>query len=161
MKIRVYIILVALSLLIFASTNLTLGLTEDGSVQQTSQVGSDTDTQWRWGEVVSLDPQNKTLTIKYLDFDTDQEKDLVLVADDSTAYENVKSLQDIQLKDTLSVDFIVSDSKNIAKNISKEKAEDSTTPTGPGEDKITVEEAQADQSTSSQPEPAAAPSLAN
>ena len=77
MKIRLYIILGVLFLLIFGNLNLGLVLANSGSIgveqpqpvgssQQAFQVEGDTDTQWRWGEVVSLDPQNKTLTIKYL-----------------------------------------------------------------------------------------------
>lgn len=79
-------------------------------------------TQWVWGEVVNLDSAAKTVTLKYLDYETDQEKELVLVADDKTVLENIKSLDEIKLKDTLSVDYITGlDGKNIAKNINLEK----------------------------------------
>ncbi len=80
--------------------------------------------QWVWGEIVSVDAAKNEFTIKYLDYETDQEKEMVLAADNKTAYENAQSLADIQPKDTLSIDYIVTaDGKNIAKNISVEKAE--------------------------------------
>jgi len=80
------------------------------------------DTRWAWGAVINLDIEAKTVTIKYLDYETDQEKDLLLVIDDKTAFENVKGLEEIKTNDTLSVDYAVGpDSRNIAKNISLEK----------------------------------------
>jgi len=79
------------------------------------------DTQWVWGEVTSTDIQAKSLTLKYLDYEADQEKNIVLTVDDNTAYENIKSIDEIKEKDVLSVDYLIVDGKNIAKNISLEK----------------------------------------
>ncbi len=80
------------------------------------------DMQWAWGEVTNLDNQAKTVTLKHLDYETDQEKELVLVVDEKTALENIKDFNELKLKDTLSVDYILGeDNKNIAKNISFEK----------------------------------------
>lgn len=88
------------------------------------------DTQWVWGEVVNFDIQNKTVTVKYLDYETDQEKEIIIASDDKTAYENLKSIDDLKLKDTVSIDYIVGiDGRNTAKNISLEKAEE-TMPVG-------------------------------
>lgn len=78
--------------------------------------------QWAWGEVTAIDPQAKTVTLKYLDYETDQEKDLVLNIDEKTAFDNIKALEDIKVKDTLSVDYTAgNDGKNTAKSISYEK----------------------------------------
>ncbi len=78
--------------------------------------------QWVWGEVINLDAQSKTFTLKYLDYENDQEKELALVVDENTAYENMKNFDEIKLKDTLSVDYkVASDGKNLAKDISLEK----------------------------------------
>jgi len=80
--------------------------------------------QWVWGEVVSVDAQSKTIAVKYLDYETDQEKDMTINVDDKTLYDNVKSLDGIAPKDTLSIDYIVTaDNLNLARNISKEAAE--------------------------------------
>jgi len=78
--------------------------------------------QWVWGEVVSLDSQAKTLVLKYLDYETDQEKELALIVDEKTTYENIKSFDEIKVKDILSIDYAAGlEDKNIAKNISLEK----------------------------------------
>lgn len=80
--------------------------------------------QWLWGEVVSVDADTRQLAIKYFDYETDAEKDITVNTDEKTTFENVKSIIEIKPFDTLSVDYIVSaDGKNIATNISVEKAE--------------------------------------
>ncbi|MHB8154500.1 MAG: hypothetical protein ACYDFR_00395 [Candidatus Omnitrophota bacterium] len=90
------------------------------SDQQPTQ--KETDMQWAWGEVTNLDNQANTVTLKYLDYETDQEKDLVLVVDEKTTFENIKDFNELKLKDTLSIDYTVgANNKNIAKNISFEK----------------------------------------
>lgn len=81
--------------------------------------------QWLWGEVVSADFQKNELLIKYLDYDTDQEKQITICADDKTTYENIKTILEIKPTDIVSVDYIIgADGKNIARNISVEKAEE-------------------------------------
>lgn len=95
-------------------------------VDQQAAPKSGNETQWAWGEVTNLDAQAKTLTLKYLDYETDQEKDLVLAVDEKTVFENIKSLDEIKINDTLSIDYAVgSDGKNIAKNINFEKPDSS------------------------------------
>lgn len=87
------------------------------------------DLQWAWGELVSIDSQAQTITLKYLDYDTDQEKELVLAVDDKTTFENIKDFSELKVKDTLSIDYVVdADNRNIAKNISFEKTDDSSVP---------------------------------
>jgi hypothetical protein len=87
---------------------------------------NENDTQWTWGEVVNLDSAGKTITLKYLDYETDQEKDIVLAVDEKTVFENIKSFEEIKIKDTLSIDYTVgSDGKNMAKNISLESPDSS------------------------------------
>ncbi len=82
---------------------------------------NENDTQWTWGEVVNLDGADKTITLKYLDYETDQEKDIVLIVDEKTTFENIKSFDEIKVKDTLSIDYMIGlDGKNIAKNVGLE-----------------------------------------
>jgi hypothetical protein len=82
---------------------------------------NENDTQWAWGEVTNLDSASKTITLKYLDYETDQEKNIAIVVDDKTTFENVKGLDEVKVKDTLSIDYIVGpDGKNIARNIGLE-----------------------------------------
>ena len=95
-------------------------------VDQQAAPKSENETQWAWGEVTNLDLQAKTLTLKYLDYETDQEKDLILAVDEKTVFENIKSLDEIKINDTLSIDYLVgADGKNIAKNINFEKPDSS------------------------------------
>lgn len=92
----------------------------DSLVRASAQ--NEADTQWAWGEVTNLDNLAKTLTLKYFDYETDQEKELVLAVDEKTAYENIKSFDEIKVKDTLSVDYAAGpENKNVAKNISLER----------------------------------------
>jgi hypothetical protein len=89
---------------------------------------AEAETQWLWGEAVSVAPQKNEVVVKYQDYDAEQEKEMTVAADDKTTFEEVKSLAEIQPKDILSVDYKVSaDGRNIAKNISVEKAESSET----------------------------------
>jgi hypothetical protein len=81
--------------------------------------------QWLWGEVSSLDSANKTLQVKYVDYDTDAEKQAAISVDEKTTFDNVKSLAEIKLQDTVSIDYIAgADGKNLAKNISVERVEE-------------------------------------
>jgi len=80
--------------------------------------------QWVWGEAVNLDPQNKLIMVKYLDYETDQEKEISIGVDDKTTFENIKDILEIKPQDMLSIDYVVTgEGKNIAKNISLEKPE--------------------------------------
>lgn len=82
--------------------------------------------QWVWGEVINTDAQNKAITVKYLDYETDQEKEIIINVNDKTTFENIKSIDEIKPKDTLSIDYTISpDGKNTATNISVERPEES------------------------------------
>jgi hypothetical protein len=97
------------------------------STPQQAPAQNENDTQWTWGEVVSLDSAAKTVTLKYLDYETDQEKNIVLAIDEKTTFENIKSFDEIKVKDTLSIDYTVApDGKNIAKNIGLESPDSSS-----------------------------------
>lgn len=92
------------------------------------------DLQWAWGEVVNLDPSVGTITLKYLDYETDQEKELQVVVDEKTTLENIKDLSELKIKDTLSIDYIAAaDNRNLAKNISLEKTDETSTAVMPDE----------------------------
>jgi hypothetical protein len=50
-----------------------------------------------------------------------QEKEVSVVADDKTAYNNIRNLTELKAKDVVSIDYIVvPGGKNIARNISVE-----------------------------------------
>lgn len=97
---------------------------EDGARPQESlNVVAESDIEWLWGEVTAVDPAAKIVTIKYLDYELDQEKEIVISTDDKTTYENIASFAEIKTSDTLSVDYSIAGQKNIARNISVEKAD--------------------------------------
>lgn len=84
----------------------------------------ETDVQWTWGEVVSVDAAARQITLKYLDYETDVEAQISMNTDENTGFENVASLAEIKPGDTVSVDYSVDlEGRNIAKNISVEKDE--------------------------------------
>jgi hypothetical protein len=132
MKLDKYLvlILIAASLILL---NAGLSLAQEGATStQASTVEqipapSEPEIQWLWGEVASVDITNKTLLVKYLDYETDSEKEMTINIDDKTTYENVKAIEEIKPLDTVSIDYIVdAEGKNIAKNISVEKPEGNT-----------------------------------
>lgn len=78
--------------------------------------------QWLWGEVVSVDAPGKKLTVKYLNYETDSEENMTIALDDKTVLENIQGLADLQPKDTLSIDYVMNTSgESIARNINLEK----------------------------------------
>ncbi|MCX5704832.1 MAG: hypothetical protein NTZ92_02050 [Candidatus Omnitrophica bacterium] len=86
---------------------------------------ADSEMQWLWGEAVTVDAEKKEILVRYQDYDTDEEKEMTIAANDKTGFENVRSLAQIQSQDTLSIDYkVTADGKNTAKNISVEKAQD-------------------------------------
>jgi hypothetical protein len=123
---------VALGILfLLISLNQGSGFSQEETAQPQAAVAADVsiepETQWVWGEVLSIDQQKKEITVKYLDYESDQEKQMAVLADDKTAYENVKSLDEIKAGDTAGIDYIDLDGKLIAKNISLEKPEPANT----------------------------------
>lgn len=109
---------------IFISPGLSFSQEATAEIQAAPETEAELQRQWLWGEVVSVDTADKTLVVKYLDYEADEEKDIIITTDESTIYENVNSLPEVKINDALSIDYTVStDSKNIAKIISVEKAE--------------------------------------
>lgn len=89
-----------------------------------AEVSAEPEMQWLWGEVVSVDAANKRFLVKYLDYETDSEKELGLIVSEETTYENVKAIDEIKPLDAVSIDYIVNqDGSATAKNISVEKIE--------------------------------------
>lgn len=94
------------------------------ATQPTQDIPSEPETQWIWGDAISIDTVAKKILVKYLDYETDTEKEISIDLDDKTTFENIKSLDGIKPQDTLSIDYIINpEGRNIAKNISVEKPE--------------------------------------
>ncbi|MFA5287539.1 MAG: hypothetical protein WC394_04660 [Candidatus Omnitrophota bacterium] len=91
---------------------------EGGGAEAINQELKDSDMQWVLGEVANVDLKDKVINIKYLDFEDSQMKDMLLNIDSGTAYEGVKSIDEIKPMDSLSIDYVITqDGKNLAKNI--------------------------------------------
>lgn len=124
MKIRINLITGLILSCILTGPVLVSGQEEEANKAPEQEMQSDSETQWIWGDVVSLGAAAKTILVKYLDYETDIEKEISIILDDKTTYENVKSIEEIKPNDTISVDYIANpDGKNIAKNISIERPE--------------------------------------
>ena len=155
MKLKIGVILGVTISVVFLSANLVFSENQATLSTPATETQNAPEPQWVWAEVLSLDPMNHQMTVKYLDYEADTEKEMMVNTDDNTTYENVKSLSEIKPQDTVSIDYITTaEGKNIAKNINVEKTEgiqplpDETIKTAP----------QAQTETAANPEAAANPS---
>ena len=124
MKIKMILVLGIMFSFILISTGLIFSQEQAAEKPPAQEVPSEPETQWIWGEVVSVDTASRKILVKYLDYETDAEKEINIDVDDKTTYENVKSVDEIKPQDTLSIDYIINpDGRNIAKDISVEKPE--------------------------------------
>jgi hypothetical protein len=169
MKVRITLLTVIMASFIFITLNIafsqdetpvqTMEPTENksevvqGGAVPAEAVNQEPEIQWVWGEVVTVDLQNKTVFVKYLDYESDQEKEMGVAADDKTTFENVASVDELKPKDTVSIDYVSVEGKNIAKNISVEKLETQQAP--PTETKQQDLTAPVQAPVEQQPEPAA------
>jgi hypothetical protein len=96
------------------------------SVPEVAKVAS-ADIQWIWGEVVSVNAAAKTLSIKYLDYDTDEEKTMELAVTDTTKFQGDKGIEGIKPQDTVSVEYTIQGGKNYAKDLTIEQVADGDT----------------------------------
>ncbi len=91
---------------------------------ESAAVSEPVSTEWIYGEVNFVDIAGKFLTLTYLDYDTDIEKQSTVYCAENTVFENVKSLEEIKPQDMVSIDYVVgTDSRNSAVSISVEKPE--------------------------------------
>lgn len=78
--------------------------------------------EWVWGDVIAVDAAGMKLTVKYLDYETDAEKEIIFSVDEKTVFENAHDLTQVSLQDSASVDYvIVNEGENIARLVSVEK----------------------------------------
>jgi len=129
MKTKLFLTPVFISFLILLGSNIGFSQEENNIVvgpDTTTETPATPETQWVWGEVISVDTSKSQLNVKYLDYENDTEKEITITANDKTVFENVSSLEQLKAKDTVSVDYLVSaDGVNLAKSISMEKPEES------------------------------------
>ncbi|MGD0336804.1 MAG: DUF5666 domain-containing protein [Candidatus Omnitrophota bacterium] len=131
MKLRISLITMALIFIALVVTGISFA--EDADIVHGGaypQEKNESQMQWAWGEVTVVDPASGTLTVKYFDYDAGQDKELNVTVDEKTAYENISKIDDLKPGQNVSVDYsVLAEGKNIARNISLEKAEDTGTQT--------------------------------
>ena len=77
-----------------------------------------------YGEVQSINVAAHSITVQYYDYDSDQEKNIEITANQATKLENVASTADIKKGNWTDIVYAISDAKNIARSISVEKDEE-------------------------------------
>jgi len=128
MKIKINLVLWLIFSFILISTGLIFSQEQTAEKPLAQEAPSEPETLWIWGDVVSVDAAAKKILVKYLDYETDTDREINIVVDDKTTYENVKSVDEIKPQDILTVDYIINpDNNNIARNISVEKPEGAQT----------------------------------
>lgn len=77
-----------------------------------------------YGEVKAVNPATSSMTVQYYDYDSDEEKSIEIVADNSTKMENAVTINDIKQGNWADVIYTVAGGKNIAKSVIVEKEEE-------------------------------------
>ncbi len=127
MKINKGIILISVGLLLLVSINIAFSKEGENIIEgpPLQQIVPEAEMQWVWGEVVLIDPANKKIVLKYLDYETDSEKEIIISVNELTRYDNLVSFDQLKPMDTISVDYIITlEGINLARNISIEKPEE-------------------------------------
>ena len=82
-----------------------------------------------YGEIKSANIAANSITVQYYDYDSDNEKSVEIIADNNTKIEGVTTINDIKQGNWADINYAVVNGKNIAKLISVEKEDDTTTET--------------------------------
>lgn len=76
--------------------------------------------QYSWGTVKSL--TSEQLAVTEYNYENNQEISVTYTVDAETVFNNVQSISEIKVGDSVEIDFVVMEGKNIAKTITVEKA---------------------------------------
>ncbi|MEW6009290.1 MAG: hypothetical protein AB1629_06630 [Candidatus Omnitrophota bacterium] len=95
-----------------------LGPITDNGISQEAEINL----QWVWGEVTEVNLENSKIKIRYLDYETDAEREETFILDKDSEFENVSSAQEIKVSDSAGIDYYIDkEGKRIIKSISIEK----------------------------------------
>lgn len=108
---------------IFFFLFLPLAFSQQEAPQAAQPPAPEEEVSWLWGEVKAVDPAALSLTVMYMDYQTDEEKEMVLTIDARTHFEAINGLSGIKVGDTASIDYAVEGGRNVARNISIETIE--------------------------------------
>ena len=91
-------------------------------VEETSLAAAE-NVQWVWGEVIEVDKAASKIKVRYLDYESDAEKEEFFIIDKDTQLENLNSIADINITDSVGIDYTLDkDGQRTVKSISVEKA---------------------------------------
>ena len=76
--------------------------------------------EYSWGRVSSI--SSKQIIVKEYDYESDEEVDVTYAIDPKVKIENVNSLEEITIGDSVGIDFVVRDSEKVARVIIVEKS---------------------------------------
>ena len=76
--------------------------------------------EYSWGRVSSL--SSNQIIVKEYDYESDEEVDVTYAIDPEVKIENVNSLEEITIGDSVGIDFVVRDNEKVAKVIIVEKS---------------------------------------
>lgn len=91
---------------------------EEPLISEPVEEAIEEETEWKWGDVLSVDAVNNQLLVGYIDYETDASGEIIFSIEPKTVFEGVKGLGEIKIKDSVSVDYVVLDGKNIARLVS-------------------------------------------
>jgi len=127
MKLRANLVLIISLFLLVIGAKSVFSQNEGASAlpAASKEASSEPEILWVWGEVTAVDSASNKLSVKYLDYENDVEREISISLDDKTTFDNnAGSIAQLKPKDTVSIDYMVDPSgANIAKNISIEKIE--------------------------------------
>ena len=107
-------------------------------------------TEWVWGEVVSVDQSNKQFVIKHMDYESYEEVKTPIKIDEKTLFENAAGISEIKAGDHLTVDYRTKDGSNAAELVVVEKGTVSTEEGTPAAKEATIETVAKNESTMTQ-----------
>ena len=82
-----------------------------------------------YGEVKSVNTAAISIVVQYYDYDSDNEKSIEIMTDNTTKIEGVTTINDIKQGNWADINYTVVNGKNIAKSISVEKEDDTAAET--------------------------------
>jgi len=88
--------------------------------------------EYSWGKVSSI--TSDQIVVKEYDYDSDTETDVTYTIDPKVTVKNIAALKDIKVGESVSIDYLVVDGKNIAKVITVEKPTEPEEPAAPAEE---------------------------
>ena len=79
-----------------------------------------------YGEIKSVNVAANSITVKYYDYDSDNEKSVEITADNNTKMEGVPAISDIKQGNWADINYTVVNGKNVAKSVVVEKDDAAT-----------------------------------